>query len=363
MLRSAEINDIRSGPDFKTSSFSKYKRSDVNKELIQCMAKGRVEAAVHWCAELACAGHFADIWECIITALARYSGNAKVAIYIESKLAAFKHILNQGEFARELDLRNQSTIRAIFAEVVCVICFAPKRSVLEPIKLDKNEGFDVLLIQERLTAPDTELGDDIFCKEDPKELYIAINEFAYCISPQSANLAGACYWIEWIIEFAAICLRRKTTCKCMRRDFAEVPPARQMDVIWMIWDCIRHRAQYKSKLIQKAVDAALSLFSLNYTPAACKRRRHLLHFVVSIVIDTTERATEIIAEKDKPVLHSVLSQLNDLYADIKQNEVSANTDYLFSSLDDARNTMDASIKKMQMMNAMDLPAFFDDRPI
>jgi hypothetical protein len=358
-----EINDIRSAADFKSCSFSQYKRSAVAKELTNCIAKGRVEAAVHWCAELVCAGHFGDVWECVVTALGRYVGHAKLVIYAETRLAAFREIFAQGLFVREIDIRNRADVRALFAEVVCVLALAPKRPVVEPMKLDKDEGFDISMLQERLVAPDTGFGEAIFVKEDPEELFVAVNELAFALSGGTASLATAWYWIEWVIEFAAMCTRRKTRCRCRRREFAPVEPARQMDVIWLVWDALRRRAEAQSRLAAAAVDAAMALFAINYPPAAAKRRRYIIYFAAGLAVDCASGNTSIIADKDKPVLHSVLAQLDELYGDIKKNEVGANTEYLFAALNEAQTAMDQSVRRMQIVNSMDLPAFFDDRPI
>jgi hypothetical protein len=355
---SSLINDVRAASEFKTATFSEYRRVDVCKELIKCLRSGKVEAAVHWSAELVCSGHFGDVWECILTVIGKYTDNAKLPIYVEMRYLAFRDIVRRGHYVTELDLRNDLEIRAIFAETAGVLALSPKRHAIEHVKIDLEEGFDMTRLQEHLSAPNTLFGEPVFRKGDPKELYVAINELAFCVSSESRNTAKACYWIEWVMEFAAISKRHKNLCKCDRRDFARVDPKDQMDLIWMVWDVLIHTATFHSRLIQKSVDATMGIFGIRYTFASSKKRRALLYFAVGLLTTGDTRTPELVAEKDAPIVKSVLAQIDDIYADIKTNEASANMEYLFKSVDDARDNLDRSLQKMNVLNSMDLPAFF-----
>ena len=67
----------------------------------------------------------------------------------------------------------------------------------------------------KLKAPSVSYAQCVYRKDDPKELFIAINEFAYHISQESNNALQACFWVEWIMEFQKICAKKKEKCLCL----------------------------------------------------------------------------------------------------------------------------------------------------
>ena len=239
-MATIEINDVRSTAQFKGISFSNFKKTEVRDQMIGCMQKGKVEPACYWCAELICAGHYMDIWEIILYFVGKYIhlGNPKLAIYLERRFSIFKNIITQGHFLNELQLRNHPNIRKLFAEVVCIITKSNKKHSFEPIKINRIEEFDITQMTERLKAPSISYIEPIFKPKDPKELFIAANEFAYNISAERRNMAAACYWIEWIIEFDNICKKRKEPVYCDKRAEYSVESKLQRDMIWIVWDTL-----------------------------------------------------------------------------------------------------------------------------
>jgi hypothetical protein len=347
------INDIRTSSNFKGITLSGYKKTEVKKQFIENMLKSKIEPACYWCAELICAGHFNDVWECILYFVGKHIhvANPKIIIYLDKRMQIFSNIVQQGHFTSELQLRNNLTIRKLFAEIITIIAISPKKNSFETIKINRVEEFDITQMTDRFKAPNINFIENIMMPEDPKELIVSINEFAFQISNDKPNMLLACYWIEWIIEFDIICKKRKEPCLCQRRK-NDVEYKYQRDIIWMIWDTLIY---YSSKLtpqnlfIENLMISLKNIFITNYTSGCCKKRKYLLYYAVELLTEHVPNNIELITRKE--VLINVTEKINDVYKQIKKNEESPNTDYLFSGLN-SNNNFEKSIQKMDMLNSI-----------
>ena len=350
----SEINDIRTTTEFKGISFSNYKKTDVNNQLLENIKKEKLEQSIHWSVELICAGHFMDVWETILhyTGKHIHLGNPKIIIYLQLRFEIFKNIILKGQFINEIDLRNNITIRKLFAEIISTLVLSNKKHSFEPIKINKEEEFDITQMTERLKACSVHYTDGILKKDDPKELFIALNEFAFHISNDSKSTIDACYWIEWIIEFNDICKKRKKPCYCQRRNNIPVANCFQKDIIWIIWDIIEfYIDKLNNNFIKKLFDSLLDIFCIKYTTAACKRRRYLLYFAVALLTEKVPNDIELMPNKN--MITNIVDKINEVYKQVKKNEISPNTEYLFSGIKDDKAVFERSMKKMELVNSID----------
>jgi hypothetical protein len=353
-MNDTDINDKRSSHDFKGVTFSKFQKSKVRAELIQCLITSKVEPACYWAAELICAAHYGDLWEIIILFIGRYIhlGNPKLPIYIAMRFKNFKEILTNGYMGNELAMRNNSKIRQLFAEVISVLCHSRKKHSLEAIKILKADEFNMTHMASKLKAPTIKYVEDIFKPDDPKELFIAMNEFSYHLTKDSKNSVSACYWLEWILEYETLCKHKKELCMGETRQFAPIQDKFKNDIIWLVWDIILHEcSSKKNPLLIKIVNALLEIFSIKYTNGVKKRRKFLIYYAISILTDPLDLTIDIIANKNE--LDAIIKKIGVVYKDVKKSEESLNVDYLYAGME--RSNLDKTIERLEKMNAIMLP--------
>ena len=73
-----------------------------------------------------------------------------------------------------------------------------------------------------------------------------------------------------------------------------------------------------------------------------------MYFVVSILCENNTYDEEIIRESQKQTLANVTSKINSVYAQIKKNEVSPGTEYLFKNT--KAMELEKTIEKLETMN-------------
>jgi hypothetical protein len=359
-MADSEINDMRDEADFRGITFSNYKKCDVQKELLKSIIDGKIEHACHWSVELICAGHFMELWDTIMTFIGKYVHLAcpRIPLYIEMRFSQFKTLVHSGYSGSEIRLRNNPKFRKLFAEIMCVLCLCKKNHRFESVKIKKSEEYDITAMTQKLKAPKITYAESCFRTKDPKELFIALNEFAYHISGDSRNNLLACYWLEWIMEFETICKAKKEVCRCERRNDVPVEEKLQFDPIWIIWELITEEASHPGHfpLTAKILKSLFALYCIRFTQGVRKKRRYLVYFAISLLNTPYNQKTEIIENKD--AVESVVANINSIYKQIKKNEILPATDYLFHGT--TKSDLDKTFERLEKLNSINTIIRKDD---
>ena len=336
LCKSMEINDIRNSKEFKGVSFSKFKKTDVQKQFIKAVLDSLIEPACYWGCELICAGHYKDLWDSILLIFAKHihTANPKLAVYLERRLYAFVDIMNNGYVGNELQMRNSEKVRRMFAEIISIVTFSKKSHPYEEIKIKKIE----LPEETKLKAPDLSFATCF--KKDPNQLFVPLNEFAYAL--KTKNIFDACYWISWFIEYDCHCRITKTPLLIERRSFKK---NLNQNVVWMLWDTILETSKTSDTIVDTIIKSLLNIFIKKYSIAENKKKLFLFYFAVSLLIGPTEYSNITDNMEDVNV---IVDNINSIYKQIKVNEISPNTDYLFNNIN---TNLEKTIEKLEKMES------------
>ena len=105
-------------------------------------------------------------------------------------------------------MRNSLEIRQLFGEIICVLCYSRKKNAFSIPKI-KTEDFDFFNLTNKLKAKNKNLGLSVIKNDDPNEILIAVNEFAWNIHYTILDSFNAYYWIEWILEYDKLCKKKR----------------------------------------------------------------------------------------------------------------------------------------------------------
>ena len=335
------INDIRE--KFNNISFSGYQKSKVKNELLLCLENSKIENSCYWAAELICAGHYIDLWNLIIIYISKNInlGNPKLPIYLDLRYNYFKDIINT--FSQTpLELRNNFNIRSLFCEIICILVYSNKKIKTTEIKIPQEDLSEFLNISQKLKAEDQLNIENFLYSDDPKEIFIPLNEFIFSI--KNKNLQDSLYWFEWIMQFENYCNKNNKFLKAKNRMFA--PNGFERDIIMIIWEILFNISKEKDNLTEKIVKSLFNLFCIKYNKSFKKNRRIIIYFALQLIIENYEYEKKIITNKDK--IYTIKSNINHVYKQIKKNEQSPGTEYLFKDLK-GKNTQ-KSLTKLKILN-------------
>ena len=121
-----------------------------------------------------------------------------------------------------------------------------------------------------------------------------------------------------------------------------------MDIIWIIWDIFLSEAKKRNTLVQRIVNSALNIFCLKYSSGTHKKRKLIIYFTIWILSETYSLDEEIVKDKNKILVIS--KNISKIYKQIKKNEHSPGTDYLYQNVN--ASNLEKTIAKLETMNSL-----------
>jgi hypothetical protein len=128
-------------------------------------------------------------------------------------------------------------------------------------------------------------------QEDPMELYIPINEFAYCLRPETRDSLKALYWVSWILKYASKYKEDQKTyliCGYRSNDYVEEKYLRSP--VWILWAVIMEnmRNSPQATIITTYIEALYKMYCLRWSQGDLKKR---LPFLITSILYICESST------------------------------------------------------------------------
>ena len=120
----------------------------------------------------------------------------------------------------------------------------------------------------------------------------------------------------------------------------------------MVWDILMlYIIQKKNNKTESIMNALRNLFCIKYGLGTAKKRKHILYFAVELITENVDMSVEIISNKET-VQKVLLGKITGIYKEIKKNEISPKTDYLFKNVKE--KSLENSLKKMNMLRGSNM---------
>ena len=310
------IKDTRT--KFKSTTFSKYKKSQVLKKLTHAIYYQKIEEAFFWTCELMCTNLYLDLWNIYFIFACKHIhiDNPKLPIYINKKFKDFKILASN--ICNDHELRNNSEIRLLFCSLTLILSLSNKYTILDDLNYKFN--FQIENIYENLKAPNLKYIDFIYKQHDPKEFIIPFNELIYHLK-DTKNKIDINYWINWIIHYDALCNSKKKYLLCVQRDIFICKNEKQSkNIIWILWDIILKLSNNKNDQIKDIIKNIFELFCVKYVVSFNKKRKYMMYNCIELYLrENIDLNIPII--KNTNTLSHLEHNINIIFEQIKKNEV------------------------------------------
>lgn len=294
---------------FNSLTFSNYKKKDIIEELILSIYYQRTNEALKYTSELLVSLYIKDLLYIYITFYCKYIhiNNIKFIIYLNKKYNEFKDIANNLENDKEL--RNDYNIRKLFFTLTIILCNLKKENTINSMKMKIN----LKNIYEHLKAPNVNYVTKYYKINDPKEYYIAFNEFIYHLEETKNNIY-LFYWIDWIIEFEVLSVKNKKQLMCENRtNLTNIKE--NNNIIFLLWDIIISFSNSNDY-----INSLFELFIIKYNRISNKKYKSVIYVCIMILIkDDINYNCKLI--EDTTILNNIDLKMNNIFKDLIKKQV------------------------------------------
>lgn len=320
------ISDSRSSKDFKTQSFGGELKTKVSNAMEKEIMSEKVASATYCAFQLFLTGMVEPLWVKLIGIASKQINvsNPTLPLFLMIKCKRFYSILASVKNSNQLlKLRNNSEMRNLFVELTSILSISRKRK-LEMMPKIKKTDFMFEIFKNKFDAKDTMLVDKLLQPEDPSEIRVVANEFAYHL--KNRNNYKTLYWLNWILEWEKANKKRYGKFEVSPRTIDGVNIKFNRQVIWLIWviiNVIRKQNFTIENLVgtreNKQIEAIWAIFRRDYTSGKQSSRIPLVIWAIKYMTSDIDWKIPLI---DKETQHfQALMNINTMIKNIKSQEI------------------------------------------
>ena len=285
-----DIHDNRTVADFQKFTFSGHLRASVLKVIDENIKLGNADYACYWTLEMLCSGLVHSLWQTFFESAARHINRAapNVFLFLVQKYEVFSTYESQYSVLQMTQIRNNVDVRNLVCEVAATLALCRKQKPLLFPKIKVEHDFQQLTIQENLKAPSSNYARHIVDGNDPLELYVPLNELAYCLRPETRDMIRALYWTSWMMKYSSQKKKEKVEFACATRPNSFIDDKYANHCVWLIWTVILDSANASPQagMLGSYMDAIFKLYCLRWTPGVMKQRNVFLIAAITFVCES-----------------------------------------------------------------------------
>jgi hypothetical protein len=320
-----DIQDSRTVVDFQKFTFSGHLRTHVFKVLDENIKLGHADYTCYWILELMCSGLVHSCWNTLFLSAAQHinRGAPQTFLYLSRMYERFAPLEQQYSLMTMTDIRNNSEARQLLCEVGASLALTRKAKLPSLPMIKPDHDFTPLVIQEMLKAPSNAYARTIMKQEDPMELYVPINEFAYSLRPETRDASKALYWISWILKYASKYKEDQKTyliCGYRSNDFVEEKFLRSP--IWILWAVVLEtmRTSPQSPTVTPYIETLYKMYCLRWGQGDLKKRIPFLTTAVLYLCESNTLDIHYLVPQNIGTVQNIVQNIPQWIEAIKQTK-------------------------------------------
>jgi len=309
-----DFMDSRTVLDFQKHTFSGHLRTHVLKVLDENLLLGNADYACYWTLELLASGTVHSMWQTFFEAAAHHlnRGSPNSFLYLLKKYEQFSVSESSYSVLNMTDIRNNKDVQMLVCEVSATLALSKKNKLLKLPKINPLHDFQQLTLQENLKAPSPNYSTHMRKKNDPLELTIPLNEFIYCIRPETRDFTKALYWLAWISKYASSYKKQtKKVWTCHERPNQFVDQKFADQFIWVVWEAVQESANSspQASVLMPYIDSLFKFHCLRWTPTLLKQRMCFLLCAILFVCESTTLDIHYPVPQDLIRVHQIIENI------------------------------------------------------